>query len=318
VSVFGIDHAWGRPGVAALKRAGVKFVCRYLSHSSDEKNLTRGEAKQLSDAGIWLVVVWETTASRALSGRAGGIADAKTAKAQAKACGMPDDRPIYFAVDWDASPQQQAAIHAYLDGAASVIGRGRVGMYAGYGPIKRAFDAGKIRYGWQTYAWSGGRWDKRAHLQQYSNERVINGVDVDYNRAVTDDYGQWRIGSTPEEDELTPEDRKKLAAEIADALVHKGFNARGRTVGLALQTADDGIPKLLAGMARLLQNSSHDVDEAALAAQLASMLTPALAADLLSHLTPESIAEALPEAVAERFVDALTARLARPTADGEG
>ncbi|MFC4908523.1 DUF1906 domain-containing protein [Actinomadura gamaensis] len=197
MSIFGVDYAWGRPGPSALKRAGAKFVCRYLSHDASGKNLTRSEADELSRAGLWLVVVWESTASRALAGRAAGIADATDAAKQARACGMPADRPIFFAVDFDATSGQQAAINAYLDGAAAVLGRARVGLYAGYGPIKRAFDAGKIRWGWQTYAWSGGRWDKRAQLQQYSNDHVVNGVGVDYDRAVHDDYGQWRVGVSP-------------------------------------------------------------------------------------------------------------------------
>ncbi|SEG11468.1 protein of unknown function [Thermomonospora echinospora] len=202
MAVFGIDYAWGRPGPAALKRAGAKFVCRYVSHDTTGKDLTRAEADQLSEAGLWLVVVWETTASRALSGRAGGAADARDADRKAQACGMPADRPIYFAVDFDASAAQQEVINAYLDGAAGVIGRDRVGLYGGYGPVKRALDAGKARWAWQTYAWSGGRWDDRAHIQQYSNERELNGVSVDYNRAVTGDYGQWRVGVSPAEDDM--------------------------------------------------------------------------------------------------------------------
>jgi hypothetical protein len=198
MAVFGVDYAWGRPGAAALKRAGAKFACRYLSHDTTGKNLTRAEADDLSDAGIWLVVVWESTARRPLAGRSAGVADARDAAAQADACGMPDDRPIYFAADWDAAASQQDEINAYLDGAASVLGRDRVGLYGGYGPIDRAFDAGKITYGWQTYAWSGGRWDSRAQLQQYSNDHTINGVGVDYDRAVKSDYGQWRVGVSPE------------------------------------------------------------------------------------------------------------------------
>ncbi|GAA1545622.1 hypothetical protein GCM10009678_30320 [Actinomadura kijaniata] len=204
MAVFGIDYAWGRPGPAALKRAGAKFVCRYLSHDRTGKNLTRAEAEELSRAGIWLVVVWETTASRALSGRAGGVADAREAQRQASAVGMPAGRPIYFAVDFDAGPSHQAAINAYLDGAAGVLGRFRVGLYGGYGPVKRALDAGRAAWAWQTYAWSGGRWDRRAQLQQYSNEHRLNGVSVDYNRAVADDYGQWRVGDAPPREEDRP------------------------------------------------------------------------------------------------------------------
>lgn len=204
MTVFGVDHAWGTPGPAALKAAGAKFVCRYLSHTPS-KNLSPVEARTLSDNGIWVVVVWETAANRALSGYSAGQVDARFADAQAKTCGMPVGRPIYFAVDWDASSGQQTAINAYLDGAASVLGRGRVGMYAGYGPIRRAFDAHKITFGWQTYAWSRGQWDKRAQLQQYSNDHVINGVGCDYNRATHDDYGQWRVGVSPQkEDDMEP------------------------------------------------------------------------------------------------------------------
>jgi hypothetical protein len=196
MSVFGIDHAWGVPSSAALRNAHVKFVVRYLSHDAS-KNLTRKEADLRSADGIDLAVIWETTANRAMSGRAGGAADATEAAKQAAACGMPIDRPIYFAVDWDATAAQQATIHAYLDGAANVLGRNRVGLYAGYGPISRAFDAKKITYGWQTYAWSGGRWDSRAQLQQYLNSQRVGGVDCDYNRAMKDDFGQWRVGVSP-------------------------------------------------------------------------------------------------------------------------
>lgn len=193
----GIDYAFGRPAVAELRDAGVRFVCRYMSHSPS-KNLTAAEARELSDAGIWVVVVWETTAQRALDGHAAGIDDAMDAQRQALACGMPSDRPIYFAVDWDATSGQQAAINAYLDGAGSVLGWGRVGIYGGYGPVKRALDAGKAHWAWQTYAWSGGRWDPRAQLQQYSNGHTLGGVGCDYDRATTSDYGQWRVGVTPD------------------------------------------------------------------------------------------------------------------------
>jgi hypothetical protein len=192
----GIDYAFGRPPVAALKDAGVKFVCRYLSHSPS-KNLTPAEANELSAAGIWIVVVWETTARRALDGYAGGALDAMDAQVMAQGCGMPAGRPIYFAVDWDAQPGQQAAINTYLDGAASVLGRGQVGIYGGYEPVSRALAGGHATWAWQTYAWSEGRWDARAQLQQYSNDHTLGGVGCDYDRAEKSDFGQWRVGVTP-------------------------------------------------------------------------------------------------------------------------
>ncbi|MFC0039791.1 DUF1906 domain-containing protein [Actinomadura rayongensis] len=261
MSVFGVDYAWGRPGVAALKKAGVDFVCRYFSHDSSGKNLTRAEAEQLCEGGFWLVAVWESTASRALQGRDAGAADAKEAERQAAACGMPDDRPIYFAVDFDASSGQQKKINAYLDGAASVLGTDRVGIYAGYGPVKRAFDAGKIAYGWQTYAWSGGKWDGRAQIQQYSNDHVINGVGLDYDRAVKADYGQWRIGVSPGKDDMP--DYVSVGATAAQQL------KPGEWTTVAFdkdysdaehQHSDEGGPSVLWGPARYALTASVTLD----------------------------------------------------------
>ena len=35
--------------------------------------------------------------------------------------------PVYYACDWDCTAADQAAVNAYLDGAASVTGRARTG-----------------------------------------------------------------------------------------------------------------------------------------------------------------------------------------------
>jgi glycoside hydrolase-like protein len=192
----GIDYAWSRPEPSVIAAAGYEFVCRYVSHDTTGKNLTLAEAVRLSNAGLSLVIVFESTASRMLVGTSAGIADAQFAVAEAAKLGMPPTRPIYFACDFDATPGQQTVINAYLDGVATVIPRERIGMYGGYGPIKRAFDTGKITFGWQTYAWSGGAWDKRAQIQQYSNDQSLGGVKgVDLNRSTTEDYGQWKIGT---------------------------------------------------------------------------------------------------------------------------
>jgi hypothetical protein len=199
-SIPGVDYAWSHPGGAALKAAGKMFACRYLSTDAS-KCLSRAEADDLATHGVSSVVVWETTAKRALSGKAAGAADARTAAAQATACGMPPTRPIYFAVDFDATPGDQIAIDAYLDGAAAVLGRDRVGIYGGFYPVKRALDAGKAKWAWQTIAWSGGQWDTRAVIRQ-GKQASINGVSCDLNTAVAADYGQWMPGKTPPEGPL--------------------------------------------------------------------------------------------------------------------
>jgi hypothetical protein len=60
-----------------------------------------------------------------------------------------------------------------LSGAGSILGKDHVGIYGGYYPVKRALDAGVCKYAWQTYAWSGGQWDPRAHIRQNKNGDVL-------------------------------------------------------------------------------------------------------------------------------------------------
>jgi hypothetical protein len=305
MSIFGVDYAWGRPGGAALKSAGAKFVCRYLSHDTSGKNLTRAEARQLSDAGIWIVVVWESGKSRALASRAAGQEDARAARKQAEDCGMPDDRPIFFAVDFDATSSQQSAINAYLDGVAAVLGRDRVGLYAGYGPIKRAFDAKKITWGWQTYAWSRGRWDNRAHIQQYLNDQKINGVGVDHDRAMTEDYGQWKVGESPMA--LSADDLDKIRRavwhtdsaprpELSDDI---GGGDTWAYVNLLRETFTR-TSKILQAVDSASPSGGQADKEAIVSGMLAGLSPKAIAA---------AVADALPAEQAAQVVDELKARL---------
>ena len=192
----GIDYAfYPHPSISAIKAEGATFVCRYVSsyapNDGNGKNLIPAEKNALLAAGLSIVIVAEeASGSRMLDGRAAGVTDAAHADAVVKALGMPGI-PVYFACDWDATEAQQTPIDAYLDGAVSVIGRGRVGIYAGFYPLKRAFDAGKITYGWETYAWSGGQWDSRAQLRQTQNGVTIGGADCDRDVSMSVDYGQW-------------------------------------------------------------------------------------------------------------------------------
>ncbi|HUJ59855.1 MAG TPA: glycoside hydrolase domain-containing protein [Kofleriaceae bacterium] len=186
----GIDYAWGRPPIAALRGDGYAFAARYVS-SDPSKNLSAAEASALRGAGIDVVVVWEDAAEASLDGYSRGVSDAHAAAAQAAACGEPSSRPIYFAVDFDASAGQEATIADYFDGVASVLGRDRTGAYAGYDVLQHLFDAGKIDYGWQTESWSDGRWEPRAQLRQVSYDVSVAGVSSDIDDAVAADYGQW-------------------------------------------------------------------------------------------------------------------------------
>ncbi len=192
--MYGLDYAfYPHPGISQLKAAGVKFVCRYLSpvpaNDANGKNLIPSEAAALKAAGLAIVVVFETYAGRMREGRAAGVADAQHSDAVVNALGMAG-LPVYFAADWDATPGDQTAINAYLDGVASVIGRARTGIYGGYYPVKRALDAGKATWAWQTIAWSGGQWDARVHIRQGLSVQV-GPAQCDRDDSMKADFGQW-------------------------------------------------------------------------------------------------------------------------------
>lgn len=307
---FGVDYAWSRPTILAMKAAGVEFVCRYLSHDTTGKNITIAEARALRDAGMSLVLVWETTASRALAGERAGRDDALSAVFMARALGFPEDRPLFFAVDFDATAEQQPQISAYFAGVASVIGRSRVGMYGGHGPVSRAFDAGVIAYGWQTYAWSAGRWDKRAGLQQYANGERIGGQEVDFNRSTTNDYGQWPVGETSMA--FTADDKKWMI----DVLVPAVAKAVWLTDGL-VKNADGSATNTHWTPAFHLESAGKILRQLTTAVANVSLMDEvtrsAIVADVLNGLSPETIAAAIathlgPE-VAAATADALSKRL---------
>jgi len=225
VSRFGVDYSFTPPTVQELRSAGVTFVCRYLSHQPS-KNLTRSEAEALSAAGIDIVANWETDKKGFMTSvDATPARDAESALAQARSCGMPDGRPIYFSLDVDPrgfSAGEWDRVFTYLDGVAAVIGRANVGIYGGFLAIEKALGARKAQWGWQTSSWRGRHptdhdlvWSDLAHIQQFDHELPLGHGQVDHNRAVTDDFGQWRIG---DDMPLNDADKQWLRQEIRDAI----------------------------------------------------------------------------------------------------
>jgi hypothetical protein len=149
-----------------------------------------------SKAGVGIVLVWETTASRAGQGYDAGYRDASIAFPQAKTMGMPDGKPIYFAVDYDADPR---AVDPYFKGIydwarthfADGQATSRIGVYGGHDVVKYIRDRGYAKYMWQATAWMKGKgWHSEA-MQQYGINKTVAGVNVDWNRVTGSDYGVW-------------------------------------------------------------------------------------------------------------------------------
>lgn len=181
--------ALGHPSPAAVGRG--HFVAQYL------KNLTRAQVDAYHAAGVHVVLVWETTGQRSLSGYAAGVLDGKAALAAMILLGAPPTVACYFAEDdFNVTAAQAPTVVAYMRGVASVLGRARTGFYGGLLAVRAVQAAGITAYEWQTYAWSGGQWAPSTELQQYLNGQTLAGTGVDYDRATVPAYGAW-LAPTP-------------------------------------------------------------------------------------------------------------------------
>lgn len=207
----GLDFAWSHPGPAAIRAfcGPDGFVCRYLSWDKT-KNLSASELAAYQAAGIKVVLNWEYLTGAPANGYAQGVADAREALRQATALGLPvdDDNPIYFSCDEDLGPASQPAVNEYYRGCGDVLGgRLRVGAYGSYYVLARTFAAGKIKWLWQTYAWSNGQWLAGAHIRQVQNGIQVAGADCDKDLGM-----QAQIGAHGEDDMFSDQDRAQLNA----------------------------------------------------------------------------------------------------------
>lgn len=143
---------------ASFKSNGYEFVCRYLVPPEKYwKALTKAEADIIQAAGMKIVSVFETTADRALGGRQAGMVDGSIAAKCAANVGQPAGSTIYFAVDFDPTPDQMQTIIDYVKGANEATPNYSTGVYGSFDVVKAVKAAGAASHLWQTYAWSGGK-----------------------------------------------------------------------------------------------------------------------------------------------------------------
>jgi|SRR5882672_10664935 len=184
-----LDYAGGVPSGAAVKAAGYAGVIRYLKKngSSSISVLTLAEYNNMQLNTRTVTYIYEApSASRMLGGYSAGVADATWARDQVPATPI---RCIYFTADFDVQPGQYAAVRAYLDGAASVLGKSVVGLYGGIHAIDNC--GSHAFWLWQTAAWSGGKISGAGiNLYQHIGYVSVGGVTCDRSTTYTVDYGQ--------------------------------------------------------------------------------------------------------------------------------
>lgn len=182
----GCDYSWARPTIQELRSQGITFAGRYLSGGG--KALTEREALRLSAGGIALFSIYEMGAMNMAGGRVAGEQDGREALRAGRYIGMPRNRPIYFAADWDVQEDQVSACLSYLEQARAVMkGYYFAGIYGGRRVIEAARNAG-FQYLYQTLAWSQGI--RVPHAQIYQSG-IAGQIDTDWAYAA--DFGQWTL-----------------------------------------------------------------------------------------------------------------------------
>lgn len=188
----GCDYSWDHPDLNCIWSQDGRFIVRYGSRDPS-KNLTKSELDSALSKGFKVCVVWQEGKTQMERGYSGGQTDARDADNFVKGLGL-GGIPIYFSCDQDyeaASSSAKSQIDAYCDGAKSIVGKPRMGGYGDDSFCKKQFDAGRIIYGWQTYAWSEGQWEPRCQLRQVQNNVTVCGGTIDWDEAWAEDYGQW-------------------------------------------------------------------------------------------------------------------------------
>jgi hypothetical protein len=174
---------------AAFAADGFVIVCRYLVPDG-WKRLTKGEAEAISAAGLQIVSIFETTADRALGGRAAGLEDGVIALQCAADVGQPAGSCIYFnAADFEPTAEQMPTIIEYIRGCNEATPTYSTGGYGDYEVAIALKNAGVASHIWQTYAWSGGQIADGIQMYQNQNDITLHGIGVDLNECYGNEGG---------------------------------------------------------------------------------------------------------------------------------
>lgn len=174
---------------SSIKSAGYDFVCRYYNTNNTSKNLTLAEAQALSNAGVYIVSIWENgyPTSASYFSKSKGLSDGAAAYAYAKnTIGQPSSSVIYFAVDYDASTSDiSGVITDYFNGVCEAFksagGNYGIGVY-GSGAVCDYIYKNVIQvfYTWlaQSTGWSGYTTYTGWNLKQGSGTTIL-GMQCD-------------------------------------------------------------------------------------------------------------------------------------------
>lgn len=270
----GVDYsrtAWsGSPSVPALRSIGKTFVGRYAvnDRSPSGRGITADEYRRFHAADIDVFLYWEGAESWMLGGFEAGVAAARNSDANIRAAGMPADTPVYFAHDIDPEPRHFEAIRFAVEGAASVVGWDRMGVYGGWLLIDHLAPIYDLMHLYcQTLAWEYGRGlHPKATLYQYGFNAWIDGTNCDLVRALVPYFGQaGYVTPTPPKPEPTypkpwlPDGWEEWAKD-PNAKVVRVDGYRFRPIRAKFVVRQATIPRVKPTMASAYAGPKYDVN----------------------------------------------------------
>ena len=206
-----------------IKSAGYDGVIAYVSRSRpgadfQAKPITREYADRLRAAGLHIVSNYlyskfgGSAPSDFTRGFEGGVADAQTAMRLHVDAGGPDSAPIFFSIDEDISIDSWNAVGVnWFRGVNSVLGVDRTGIYGHSRVCAWAIEDGVVgRSTTRDRLW-GVADEERGHGERepaavlYQDVidtpshpgPLVDGVRVDENQVLADDFGQWDLVRPP-------------------------------------------------------------------------------------------------------------------------
>lgn len=153
-----------------LRDGNIVGFSRYLSEPDQDWKVIHGpEYSRYQAWGFSIVLNWEYQKGSALQGYQVGFTHGQHARAQARALGHPDERPIIQSLDTNYTTAQVPGALDYMRGFNDGGGQGPQGIYGARHIIDLCLDQGLVRVGWQTAATSWGPIpgvSTRAHMIQ--------------------------------------------------------------------------------------------------------------------------------------------------------
>lgn len=194
--MYWLDYSAKKLPGAVIKAAGYGGVIRYID-SPDRlttKHTNLAEYRDHRAHGLGVRLVMQTTTTASDGGFPAGVDHARRALAGATYLDNYAG-PIFFTNDRTVVPNA-GVWRAYLDGAASVLGKQRVGAYG----FANAMD---LAIGHATWYWQAGRWSDvraHAHLWQDNNfQPTVGGIATDRNLILKTEFEEDDVALTDDD-----------------------------------------------------------------------------------------------------------------------